>query len=259
MIALSCAAVFVSILRLMQPAVDLDGIATWPPAVRDFAEHWATALDGTTRVACDLALSETAQDSFATLIGDRLIRAYHSTRLLEEEATAIRSQGLIPLTEELVTSRVQAAYASGHLTAAERDVFLSDSIFASGNAAGRRGQVCAVVGRTVFDEDPEAVDLLLRMWGGEAIYWAHERTALAGRLRALGKPSIVVINLHLTGHSQHPLFAPPLSKLFVGRLLQMPETHGDAHYYGRVRSEEIMDIWQPGHHEYDRHHRIPQS
>lgn len=184
---------------------------------------------------------------------------FHSTRLLEEETTAIQSQGLIPLAEELVASRIQAAYASGHMAAAERDVFLSNSIFASGNTAGRRGQVCAVVGRTVFDEEPEAVDLPLRMWGGEAIYWAHERAALAGRLRALGKPSIVVINLILTRHSQHALFAPSLSKLFVGRLLQMPETYGDVRYYGRVRPEEIMDIWQPGHHEYDRHHRIPQS
>ena len=249
----------IPILRLMQPAVDLDGIATWPPAVRGFAERWATALDGTTRVAYDLALPETAQDSFMTLIGDQPVRAYHSTRLLEEEAGAIRAHGLIPLAEELVTSRVQAAYASGHLTAAERNALLSSSVFASGNITGRLGQVCAVAGRTIFDDDPQAVDLLLRLWGGEAIYWTHERTSLAERLLTLGKPSIVVVNLRFAAHSLTPLFAPPLSKLFIGRLLQMPETYGDVHYYARVRPEDVVDIWQPGHHEYDRHHRIPHS
>lgn len=193
------------------------------------------------------------------LIGDLPIRAYHSTRLLEEEVAAIQNQGLTPLSEELVTSRVQAAYTSGHVTAAEHEVLLSGCMFAVGNVAGRPGQVCAVVGRTIFDEDPGAVDLLLRMWGGEAIYRAHERTAFAERLSALGKPSIVVINLRITGHSQHPRFFPPLSKLFVGRLLQLPETYGDAFYYSRVEPEEIVDIWQPGHLEYDRHHRIPQG
>lgn len=92
MIALRRAPVFAPTLRLMQPAVDLDGIATWPSAVTGFAERWAAALDGTTHVACDLALPEAAQDSFLALIGDRPVRAYHSTRLLEEEAVAVRSR-----------------------------------------------------------------------------------------------------------------------------------------------------------------------
>jgi len=149
----------------MQPAVDLDGIATWPPAVRDFAEHWATALDGT-RVACDLVLSETAQDSFVTLIGDRPIRAYHSTRLLEEEATAIRSQGLIPLAEELVISRVLAAHASCHLTAAERDAILSESIFAYGKVPGAEGRYAPLL-------DAPSSKTILRLWTSCSAYGAE--------------------------------------------------------------------------------------
>jgi len=240
------------------PIVDLDDIGSWPPAIRDFAEHWASAVGSTTRFAGDLALPDEAEDSLTALLGDRLVRAYHGTRLLKEEAAAIRRHGLIPVSEELATSRIRLACASGHLTAAERDALLSGSVFASGNMIGRTGQVCAVVGRTVFDHDPAAVDLLLRLWGGEAIYWAHERTALAGRLRTLGKPSIVVSNLRLTGYSRPPLCAPPLSRLFVGRLLQLPGIHGDVHCFGPVKAEDIADIWQPGHREYDRHRRLPQ-
>jgi hypothetical protein len=116
------------------------------------------------------------------------------------------------------------------VTGAERDALLSGSIFASGNVARRRGQVCAVVGRTVFDEEPGAVDLLLRMWGGEAIYWAHERAALAERIRALGKPSIVVINLRLTGHSQH---TRPFSSAFeaLRRATRAVNTTGTIGYH----------------------------
>jgi hypothetical protein len=169
----------------MQHVVDLDDVESWPPAIRGFVEHWASAMGGTTRFAGDLALPDTAEDSFMALVGDLPVRAYHSTRLLEEEAAAIRRRGLIPLSEELVTSRIRAAYASGHLTADERDVLLAGSVVASGDSVGRPGQVCAVLGRTIFDDDPTAADLLLGLWGGEAIYWAHERTVLAGRLRTL--------------------------------------------------------------------------
>jgi hypothetical protein len=97
-----------------------------------------------------------------------------------------------------MTSRVRNAYASGHLTATELDALILGNVFASGNAAARPGQVCAVAGRAIFDDDPAAVDLLLGLWGGEAVYWAtHESTALAARLRTLGKPSTVVVNLRL--------------------------------------------------------------
>ena len=243
----------------MQLVVDLDEVESWRPAIRGFAEHWASALGSTTRFAGDLALPDTAEDSFMALVGDLPVRAYHSTRLLEEEAAAIRRRGLIPLSEELVTSRIRSACASGHLTAAERDALLAGGVFASGGSVGRPGQVCAVVGRTIFDDDPTAVDLLLGLWGGEAIYWAHERTVLAGRLRTLGKPSIVVINLRIAGHSRAPFFVPPLSKLFVGKLLQLPEIHGDVHCFGSVEPESIVDIWQPGRYEYDRHRRVPRS
>lgn len=241
----------------MHSALDLDDTGSWPPAIRTFAERWATALDGSTRFACDLGLPGSVEESFGELIGEQPVRVYHCTRLLEEEAAAIRCNGLVPLSEDFVVRRVCAAYASGHVTAAERDALLSGSVFASGSTTGRPGQVCAVVGRTIFDDDPGAVDLLLRLWGGEAIYWAHERTELAERLGAIGKPSIVVANLRLAAHARTPLCFPPLPRLFVGRLLELPETHGDVHYFGSVGQEDIVDIWQPGHHEYDRHHGIP--
>lgn len=243
----------------MKSAVDLDDVGTWPPDVRRLAEHWGAMLDGTTRFACDLALPDTVQESFMALIGDGPLRAYHSARLLDEEAQAIRRRGLIPLSEDLVTSRVRAACASGHLMAAERDALLSDSAFASGSTTGRPGQVCAVAGRCIFDDEPEAVELLLRLWGGEAIYRAHESTVLGERLRSLGKPSIVVVNLRLAACSRFPFSAPSIAKLFVGRLLHLPETYGDVHYYGPVTPRNIVDIWQPGHHEYDRHHHLPHN
>ncbi len=240
-------------MRKPDSVVDLDDVGSWPPAIRSFAEHWAAALAGTSQYSSDLNLPEAEQASFMTLVGDGSLRAFHSTRLLDEEAEAIRRHGLLPLSEELVTSRIRNAYISGHLTAGERDVLLSGSVFALGNLTGRPGQVCAVIGRAIFDDDPGAVEPLLDVWGGEAIYWVHDHTAVADRLRTLGRPSIVVTNLRPAAQSRPPLFFPPIANLFVGRLLQLPETHGDVHCYGPVSPADIVDIWQPGHPDYDCH------
>ncbi len=76
------AAVSASIRRPVPPIVDLDDIGSWPPAIRDFAEHWASAAGSTTRFAGDLDPPDEAEDSLTAMLGDRLVRAYHSTLLL---------------------------------------------------------------------------------------------------------------------------------------------------------------------------------
>ena len=85
-------------------------------------------------------------------------------------------------------------------------------MFAS-DSAGRSGQVYAVVGRTIFDDDPTAVDLLLGLWGGEAIYWAHERTVLAGRLRTLGNRQSSSLIFASRG-TPEPVFRPVALEAF---------------------------------------------
>ncbi len=238
------------------PVVHLDGQRTWPAAVREFAEHWAGELGGSSECAGDLRFPERALAEFTALIRSSPVRAYHCTRLLDEEAADIRSGGLRPLTVDLVEARIRAACAGGWLTLDEGEALLS------GNAVdcdrGQRfGQVCAVAGRSLLDEDPGAVEMLLSTWGGEVIYRAHERTALGARLRSMGTPAIVAVNLRLRAHSRAPRFWPPLACLFTGRLLGLPDTWGDVFFYGPVAAADVAAIWQPGDREYDRHARLP--
>ncbi len=239
--------------------VDPDDPGTWPSAVRKLAERSAAVLDGSASCAADLPVPSEAAESFMELIGDGLLRAYHCTRLLAEEAADVRRRGLVPLSAALVESRVRAACGASYLTAAEAGALVSGSALAAGSERGRLAQVCAVAGRSLFDGDPGAAELLLSVWGGEAIYWAHERTALGARLRSLGTPSIVAVNLRLTAHTRAPKFFPPLARLLVGQLLGLPESWGDVFYFGPVAAEDIEAIWQPGYREYDRHEFLPRS
>lgn len=156
-------------------------------------------------------------------------------------------------------SRIRLARGDGHLTGSERDCLLENSLFARRGTDGRRGQVCAIVGRAQFDDDPTSVDLLLSTWGGEATYWMRLNKPALQRLRLLGKPSLVVVRLHLAALSAPPRFGPPLARLFVGRLLEFPETHGDVFYRESVKPHDIEAIWQPGDQEYDRHSQLPHN
>ena len=196
--------------------MDLDDARTWPPAVRGFAEHWAGILIGSVCDASDLAVPPADRETFTTLIGDEPFRVYHCTRMLDEETADIRRDGMAPLSRALVTSRIQLACAAGYLTTSEASALLSGSAIESAGTGERLGQVCAVAGRGIFDDDPVAVELLLSLWGGEAIYWAHERSRLGMRLRLLGRPSIVVLDIQLAAGSRRPSIFPDLSCLSSG-------------------------------------------
>jgi hypothetical protein len=239
----------------MQPAVDLDDRRSWPAAIQDFARHWAAELHGSTRSASDLNIPPAAGDAFMQLIEGWPIRAYHCTRLRDDEAAAILQQGLTPLSGQLITSRIRDA--AEDLAPADRAALLADNAVARGDMTRRLGQVCAMVGRTAFDTNPGDVDRLLRLWGGEAIYRYHDRGPLARQLQALGTPSIVVVSIRLTGGGRLPYVTPSLPQLFTGRLMELPGTFGEIHYYGPVGPQHIAGIWQPGDDAYDRHRRLP--
>lgn len=95
------------------------------------------------------------------------LRVYHCTRLLDGEAAGIRRDGLAPLSRDLMAGKICGACEGGWLSVADGDVLLAGNAVDCGSGL-RLGLVWAVAGRSMFDEDPGAVELLLTFWGGEA-------------------------------------------------------------------------------------------
>jgi hypothetical protein len=230
-----------------------------------YVSGWANRLAGTTEYPGDLAVPLEEESQFVRLLGDRSLLVYHCSRLLDFEVESVRREGLRALSAGLVARKLNVAHAAGALTADQHARLLDSHVYALDNSDGRGGKVCALVGRTALD-DPFGLERLLSIWGGEAIYWAHgddpadDPLRLGGALRGLGRPAVVTLAVDLGALGRDAtLFFPPLHRLFVATILELNEVCGEAHIPTAVQGSEVVDIWQPGHPEYDRHPTLPGS
>lgn len=238
--------------------IDVDDPSTWPPDVLAFVSDAAERLRGSTEYTSDLDFDFNGEDDFRRLLNGHRLIAYHCTRLLDHEVEAIRQEGLRPLTRELIADRVAAAHDHAVIPTELRDELVDAHVFADRDRGhGRADQVCLIVSRRVFDRDVHAVRPLLRTWGGEGIYMSGRGYRLRPMLEALGQPAIVVALVELSAsHKQHLCF-PDLRKVFTGSVLGLDDVLGDVFYKGQVGPEHVLDIWQPGHPQYDQHPRLP--
>lgn len=216
--------------------VDVDEPATWPSAVADWANDYAQKLRGSTLHTSDLAVPLERKDELRSLLEDYKLLAFHCTRLLDHEVAAIRQRGLRVLSHELVSERIANAYERGLVTDEQRDHLQAANVFAIGAEDHREGQVCLVLGRSVFDESPSGCEPLLSTWGGEGIY------ALQPEVRLLGRPAIVLTGIDLSvSHRISPTF-PSLGKLFVGTLLGTEQRSADVFLRSAIPPADVLGI-----------------
>lgn len=76
-------------------------------------------------------------------------------------------------------------------------------------------------------------------------------------LSCLGHPAIVVVALDIAAVGGEAYMAPGLAKLFVGKKLGLPDASGEIYVREDIPGVDIVDIWQPGHFEYDLHGDLP--
>ncbi len=224
--------------------IDVDDSTTWP----DWLRPWTAE-----RFGAEYGRLIEEDDAFRAQFRETEFLAFHCTRLLDHELTWIRERGLRPLTLELVEERIRVAHERGHLGNAERDYLLTSNTFAARDDRNRRDEVCLILGRGAFDE-AFGCEPLLAAWGGEAIY--RYAGNLESRLGGLGVPSIVVARVDLSAKARALTF-PALGKLFVEVAREPRSYHASVHHRDVVSPEEILDIWQPGHPEYDWYRDLP--
>lgn len=239
--------------------IDPDNQKTWPPDVAEFVRRAAGAVRRTVRRTSDLYAHE-GEEGFLQLLRGSTIRAYHCTRLLEHELAGIRAHGLRRLTAELVRDRIDKALECKVITPAEAGQLRKGHAFAVGEEENRQGRVCLFSCLQTMDEDEaEAVKDLLGIWGGEAIY-SHVGTEWEPRLRRLGRPAIIAVDLDVNqppqGAQEHHV-APGVLAGFIGVELGLEDPGFDIHFMGDIPATQVADIWTPGHPEYERHRDLP--
>ena len=236
------------------PPIDVDDPATWPEASRSWADVRAERQRADVEYTNDLEVALDEEDDFRATFGLRRLIAYHCTRLTRQEVDRPRRGGLQPLDEDLTRRRILAASEEDALSEAAYHFASTRNIYARRNTSHREHQVCFVIGRSAFDDEPWGLHPLLAHWGGEAMRGGPDD---APPLESVGNPAVVVAQLDLAGpHTRHLTF-PSLGKLFVGRLLGTTNLSASVHYRAPVDGNDILDVWQPGHPRYDRHQGLP--
>ena len=238
--------------------VDVDDRTSWPSTISDQVAEWIEHAPADVEHSDELDLPANAEAAMRTHLNGYRIRVYHCTRLLPHEVQTIETVGLRPLTPALIADRLDAAAAHGCLTADEREWLGANDVYTLRNSHGRANRVCLTSPRSLFDHYASGARPLLSTWGGEAIYWGAERNpAIIERLRTVGRPSIVVVNLDLSAAAVN--VHPGLSPLFVAVALALERPGADIFYKGPVPAANIVGIWQPGNPEYDRHTKLPRA
>lgn len=235
-------------------AIDTDEPTTWPEATYSWAAQRASQLAGSSAYTADLPGLLEEEDDFRATFGRKKLLAYHCTRLLPHELDGIRAGGLRLLDRALVDERIALALEHRSLPAPARERAESNNVYAVDNLVGREGQVCFVLGRSTFDDDPAGCYPLLAHWGGEAMRGGPDDAPL---LESIGTSTIVVARIDLTHSWKESTTYPPLAKLFVGKLLNTKGSAADVFYRKKVPPDDVLALWQPGHPEYDRHSEFP--
>jgi hypothetical protein len=173
---------------------------------------------------------------------------------LEHEAELIRKQGLRPFSGELFDDRIDAALQHGHLTTAEHGQLRASHMVAGGEThsrGDRLGKVCLLVGTDSLEDD--GLHPLMTSWGGEGIYFAAGTVDMRSRLRQLGTPTVVVAAVPVLPTWWEMPIRPGTAHLLLGRWRNLSNARGSLQYRTAVSAENILEVWQPGHPEYDRH------
>lgn len=131
----------------------------------------------------------------------RTIRAFHYTRLTDEEVVELGKSGVHVSTPETLRRRLDALVATGRLVPEVADGLYAESPFHSDQLQSRSGKFWMV--SHPLPADDSGVVPLMERWGGEvASMWIRD-AALSTPLMKLGKARIVEIAapLHATRHS----------------------------------------------------------
>jgi hypothetical protein len=168
----------------------IDRPEDWPEPLRRFlTEHhdlfldWATGPTWVGAAAYDRAIYQ-----LMDLLQPYDLRAWHCTRLTDQEAQAILAQGMQPPNPAILSTRIDAVVADGRVSAEiAREWKARNQV----HETYRRDRIwwCFYPPR---ESGEGGISALLGNWGGEALYNTHESDPVTGPpLRRIGTPSLV--------------------------------------------------------------------
>lgn len=138
------------------------------------------------------AFQEFHENVLAPTVARSRIRAWHYTRLTDDEADAM-SRKLVPSSLKHLRYRLNNLVANNLLTHDDADTVFAHSPYHKQSV--RAGCICTTI--IPLSHYDSGVEPLLESWGGESAYFWLTDEGVAKKLRTLGTPRIIEIETAL--------------------------------------------------------------
>lgn len=181
----------------MTDTLDIDDDATWPEEIRLAIEQIIVDRPEILEAKNDdeLLLTFDERNQIEDLLTRVPIVVYHATRLLPHEIESVNRDGLKPLSNDLVSSRINGAVASGDLDK-KVAIRLREAGLSDADDENRRAQICFATSRNAIRSRYHFQNLF-GYWGGEVIYGNFIDDYDMRAHLSIGQPTLIKALVHL--------------------------------------------------------------
>ncbi len=136
------------------------------------------------------------------MMEERTIRAWHHTRLTDDETALLKAEGVYSSNLEAIRRRLDVQVSKGVLSTEHADALYAASPFQQpGETRSGKFWMTSYPRATT---DDSGVELLFQHWGGEGVYfWLEKHPKLVELVKAIGRPRVIELAgpLRLTNHA----------------------------------------------------------
>ncbi len=172
------------------------------------------------------------------------IRAWHYTRLTDDETKLLQSGGIYTSNLRAIRSRLDAQVATGVISANIADALYGASPFHH-QEESRSGKFWMV--SHPFSIDDHGVELLLAHWGGEGVYFWLQDNELIELVKGIGRPRVVEVAVPLRFTTSAYLAAKAVVATFVTKHGCEPEWPAfDLYSTSALGADAVLNVLTEG-------------
>jgi hypothetical protein len=138
-----------------------------------------------------------AVESLGPIMAAKTVRAFHYSRMTDDEVQAVQAEGIVPTSVDSLKQRVDRQVISGTLTREQGDLIIDRGPLQTAAFGVRHGFWST---SSPIHPDNAAVNLLVDHWGGESAYWLFtgpEDRPMVEVLKRIGRGRVIEIAMSL--------------------------------------------------------------
>lgn len=187
----------------------------------------------------------TLRDAIGDMMSERTVRAWHYTRLTDEEVSRLLVDGIYLSTLESIRGRFDQQVATGRISMADADALFAASPFQGDQRGARVGKFWMT--SHPHEIDDSGVEPLLGHWGGESAYFWLQDEHLRDRLTRIGTPHVIEVAVPLSMTRQAHSAGEAVLATFARTIGCKPDKHAfDLYTTGDLGPDHVRAVHSEG-------------